>query len=88
MQKITYYPIFRMELGMNNPVYIEIQVMILNIVWIRFTGVNLNFDVVNFNNLLLNYVNNNHKVFLRQPPIEHQHSHYISNLKSLLSRLI
>lgn len=43
-----YVLVFRMSTGMNDSIHVQIQIIKLHIIWIRFTGINRNLYTIAF----------------------------------------
>lgn len=48
MAKRDYILVFRMSTGMDDSIHIQIQIIKLHIIWIRFTGINWNLYTIAF----------------------------------------
>ena len=64
-----------MSAGVDDPIHIQIQIIKLHIIWIRFTGINWNLYTVAFFWLLLHAVDNDGRVLAAEPAEERRDSH-------------
>lgn len=64
-----------MEAGVDNPVHVEVQVVVFDVVGVGLAGVNGDGDSIDDNRLFLNDVDHHHRVLLGQPFIEGRDSH-------------
>ena len=74
------YPIFRMKARMNDTIHVKVKVVIFKVIRVGFTGVYWNLNAFDDDRFFFDRIDNNHRVFLGEPPIEGRNSHRIEKL--------
>lgn len=73
--RLEAYPIFGMKTGMDDSVHVEIKIVEFEVVRVRLAGVDGDRDAVDHDRFFFDHVHNNHRILLREPPVERWNPH-------------
>ena len=59
------YPVFRVEARMDDTVHVKVEIIVFEIVRVRFTSINRDLDALDFDSLFLDDVRHYQRVLLR-----------------------
>lgn len=74
------YPILRVEAGVDDPVHVKVEIIVLEPVRVRLGGIDRDLHAINLDLLLLHHIHHHHGILLRQPAVERRDSHCAASL--------
>lgn len=69
------YPILGMETGMNDPIHVQVEVIIFQLIRVRHGRVNRNLHIADHLYLFFYHINHRQRVLIRQPAVKRRDSH-------------